>query len=164
MEWDGNEGDGLLATTMCLSSRHVRRPRSSARPSLRHRQRFSRNVLQRDLDNAVLGNTSLRLAFGEFAVPTLHSDGVKKRNGYRGKGAVTNGRNNYGEILVVLEADAAGHAQLANESIHDALRTQPEDFAAASLFIALTRVRKSSGGVLSFNIILNDRVQDDAEL
>ncbi|KAL4928191.1 uncharacterized protein BDV17DRAFT_291936 [Aspergillus undulatus] len=130
------------------------------------------NILQQDLDHALLGNTLApersESHFRSWAQSQAGKDGRNpesrlQTNGDEHTNGQTNGQSNTRGIdgegtevwgdLAVLETDAAGLGRLEDEDIHAVMRTLPEDFIIAALFDAVAGVRKSSGDALVFNIV-----------
>ncbi|CBF87069.1 protein easA [Aspergillus nidulans FGSC A4] len=175
-EADGKREDGLFAATV-----FVQKDRDHGTCLARYlRLDFHRaiidvsswDILQRDLDHAVLGKPLARgypeTSFDSWASTHNLSDftfrrstPVESTNDERNTNERQHNRHqNDGKIeladVVILETDAAGLAKLEDESIHSVLRTQPEDFIVAALHIALKGVTRSEE-TLSFGIISNGR-------
>ncbi|KAL6233521.1 hypothetical protein BDW75DRAFT_241920 [Aspergillus navahoensis] len=131
------------------------------------------DILQRDLDHALLGKpfasgdpetpfdswaSSRNQTDFVFEPPTpvsstngrLHTNGTERENGYR------KDRNDDRAYIAVLETDAPGLAKLEDEVIRSVLRTVPEDFIIAALSIALHGLLKLEEE-LSFGIISTGR-------
>ncbi|KAL5048586.1 hypothetical protein BDW71DRAFT_205283 [Aspergillus fruticulosus] len=131
------------------------------------------DILQRDLDHALLGKpfasgnpessfdswaSARNQTDLEFEPPTpvestkaqLNPNGIEQYNGHR-----EHGNDDLADVAV-LETDAPGLAKLEDEVVHSVLRTQPEDFVIAALFIALNGLMRSEAA-LSFGIISNGR-------
>jgi aryl carrier-like protein len=138
------------------------------------------DILQRDLDHALLGKPLARgnpeTSFDSWAwtrnqghskfessTPVESTNGELNTNGKERQ----NGHQNDGKIdladVAILETVAAGLAKLEDEGIHSVLRTQTEDFIIAALYIALKGVTRSEE-TLSFGIISNSRHSGGPEL
>ncbi|KAL4995138.1 hypothetical protein BDV10DRAFT_188336 [Aspergillus recurvatus] len=138
------------------------------------------DILQRDLDHALLGKpfangnpealfdswaSSLKQTDFEFEplAPVRSTNGQPSTNGTERQN--THRQDGNGDLadIAVLETDATGMVKLEDEAIHSVLRTQPEDFVIAALFIALNALARLEKG-LSFGIISNGRRSAGPEL
>ncbi|KAL4814663.1 hypothetical protein BDW67DRAFT_186464 [Aspergillus spinulosporus] len=183
-EADGRREDGLFAATVfvqqdrdhgtCLA-RYLRLDLHRAIVDL-----SSWDILQRDLSHALLGKPLSRenpeISFDSWASAQNQTDFkferstlVKSTNGELN----TNGKEPQdghqkdekidSADVAIVETDAAGLAKLEDEIIHSVLRTQPEDFIIAALYIALKGATRSEE-TLSFGIISNGRRDGGPEL
>ncbi|KAL4869849.1 hypothetical protein BDV12DRAFT_195858 [Aspergillus spectabilis] len=136
------------------------------------------DILQHDLEDALSGNIFVdsqqgSALFGSWAQSQKatdfesddasksngieHTNGRLAINGFEGEHSHYSERKEGANGLSVLETDAAGLGRLEDAGIHDVLRTLPEDFIIAALYIALVSTHKSSDEALSFGTISNDR-------
>ncbi|KAL2867346.1 uncharacterized protein BJX67DRAFT_84592 [Aspergillus lucknowensis] len=127
-------------------------------------------ILQRDLEHALLGNDLGRGApddgFGAWARSRTDNNGFELEasrsswvgndgHGNESRHGVEGGRD--APELAVLDTDAAVLAKLNDQAIHSVLRTNPQDFIVAALYIALAGTYKPLGDALAFGIITNER-------
>ncbi|KAL4736553.1 hypothetical protein BDV11DRAFT_172831 [Aspergillus similis] len=183
-EADGRREDGLFAATVfvqqdrdhgtCLA-RYLRLDLHRAIVDV-----SSWDVLQRDLDHALLGKPlapgNPETSFDSWASTRNQTDfkfepstlvestngelntyGKERQDGHH-KDAKTDLQD-----VAMLETDAAGLAKLEDEVIHSVLRTQPEDFIIAALYNALYGITRSEEA-LSFGIISSGRRSGGPEL
>ncbi|KIA75547.1 nonribosomal peptide synthase [Aspergillus ustus] len=132
------------------------------------------DILHHDLQRALLGN-----AFDERQSNDDFGDWVRSQTGTdvglhtaESEGDSVNHANGHGHggenghtveggsgalELAVVETDAMVLERLGDKAIHDALRTEPEDFVIAALSQALASAFKPSSDSLTFNTITSDR-------
>ncbi|KAL4782892.1 hypothetical protein BJX76DRAFT_358524 [Aspergillus varians] len=178
LEWDGDDKERLFGVTVfvqrgtCLV-RYLRLDLHRAIVDA-----TSWDILHRDLDHALVGNTlpsataespivpwaqSQNATDFEFDDTTSESTGVKhidgelNTNGPKGQGPYSNGGNDGVENLTILETDAPSLRRLEEPAIHGVLGTEPEEFIIAALATTLTGSRKPSKDALTLGIISDGR-------
>ncbi|KAL2825063.1 hypothetical protein BDW59DRAFT_162009 [Aspergillus cavernicola] len=128
-------------------------------------------ILQRDLEHAIRGNSlekgTLEGSFGSWAQSQTgagfesetSTSGQLETNGHDGGDDYAGSGRTYGVDLAVLETEAAILGKLDDSAIHAVLRTQPDDFIIAALFIALAGIQRPVNDPLTLGTIASDRLR-----